>query len=101
MIPTVVYDCMIFLQAATNPDGQAGDCLLAVELRRVRLAMSQSARYEAHDVLSRPEIRAKLPRLTDDRVATICDFIDFYAVPIHDVPMLRELRQCSFRLSGS
>lgn len=86
MTPTVVFDCMIFLQAATNPTGHSGQCLRAVQDGTVILAMSQTTRYEVHDVLTRPGLRAKLPSLTDDRVTEICDLLDYFALQVSPVP---------------
>ncbi len=90
MTPTVVYDCMIFVQAAANPAGPSGQCLRLVESGGVRLAMSQAIRYEIHDVLGRPAVRAKVPAMTDARVAEILAFIDFFAVQVPEVPSVCE-----------
>ncbi len=57
MTPTVVFDCMILLQAMANPVGEAGRCFREVESGSVQLTMSQATRYEAHDVLTREAIR--------------------------------------------
>ncbi len=91
MRPNVVFDCMILLQAAANPRGEAGRAYSAVEAGSVQLVMSQATRYEAHDVLNRERIRAKLPSLTDERVATILDSMDFYALPVEVVPSAMRL----------
>ncbi len=87
MIPITVFDCMILLQAAANPLGEAGRCYLAVEMGLVQLTVSQATRYEAHDVLSRGLIRLKLPNLTAERVAEFMDSVDYYALQIVAVPL--------------
>lgn len=65
---TAVFDCMVFLQAATNDRGPAFACLALVETGDVALAVSPSILAEVRDVLTRPKIRAKFPHLTQDRV---------------------------------
>jgi len=87
MTPNVVFDCMILVQAAANPHGEAGRCFLAVETGLVQLTMSQATRYEAHDVLTRERVRLKLPSLSDERVAEILDSMDHYALPVDTVPL--------------
>jgi len=91
MTPTVVFDCMILLQAAANPVGEAGRCYNAVESGSVQLTMSQATRYEAHDVLTREAIRLKLPRLTAERVEEFLDSLDYFSRQEHGVPQLAQL----------
>ena len=88
MTPTVVFDCMILLQATANPVGEAGRCFREVESGSVQLTMSQATRYEAHDVLTREAIRLRLPRLTDERIEEFMGSLDYYSVQQHDVPQV-------------
>lgn len=62
-----VFDCMVFLQAATNPQGPAFACLEYVETNQVRLFLSPEILAEIRDVLSRPDTRARFPHLTLER----------------------------------
>lgn len=66
--PTVVFDCMTFLQATTSPTGPSAACLRLVEAGLVRLVVSQPILDEVRNVLSRPRIRKKNPHLTDESV---------------------------------
>ena len=91
MTPTVVFDCMILLQATANPVGEAGRCYREVESGSVQLTMSQATRYEAHDVLSREAIRLKLPRLTSERVEEFLGSLDYYSRQQHGVPLVAQL----------
>jgi putative PIN family toxin of toxin-antitoxin system len=69
MKPTVrvVYDCMIFLQAAARPSRVHGTMRLLRE-RRVLLCVSPQAVAEVRDVLTRPDVTAKFPALTSNAV---------------------------------
>ena len=59
-----VFDCMIFLQAATNDQGPAFACLSLVELGHAALHVSPTILAEVGDVLTRPKIQKKFPHLT-------------------------------------
>jgi predicted nucleic acid-binding protein len=52
-----VFDCMVYLQAATNRKGAAGACLSLVEQNQVKLFLSPATLDEVRDVLNRPAIR--------------------------------------------
>lgn len=63
-----VFDCMIFLQAATNHTGLAFACFQLVDDGRLTLCLSPEILAEVRDVLSRPSIRRKFPHLDGERV---------------------------------
>ncbi|HEX4792267.1 MAG TPA: putative toxin-antitoxin system toxin component, PIN family [Humisphaera sp.] len=63
----VVYDCMIFLQAAARPSRVHGT-MGAIADGRVSLCVSPAIIEEVRDVLNRPELRAKFPALTPGHV---------------------------------
>ncbi len=63
-----VFDCMVFLQAATGNRGPAFACLSLVEAYQVTLSLSPAILAEIRVVLSRPKIKAKFPSLTPHRV---------------------------------
>ena len=65
---TAVFDCMVFLQAATNDRGPAFTCLALAESNEVALFVTPVILAEVRDVLTRPKIQAKFPRLTSARI---------------------------------
>ena len=82
----VVFDCMIFLQAASRPTGPAGACVDRAEAGDTELLVSHELLAEARDVLSRPAVRKKFRTLTDERVADFLARIDRAAVLVDPVP---------------
>ncbi len=68
MIPRVVFDTMICLQAAANEHGPAGECLRAAEFGRVELCVSPEVTAEVRDVLTRPKTQKKYRTLTAELV---------------------------------
>ena len=81
-----VFDCMVFLQAATNPRSPAFACLALAEGNRVRLHVSPPILVEVRDVLTRPKIRVKFPRLTPERVETFVQKLAALAVLATQIP---------------
>jgi len=69
MTPLVVYDTMLFFQAAAQNPPRLHGTFQALDAGTVRLCMSQELYDEIADVLTRPEIRKKAPSLTTTRVA--------------------------------
>ena len=63
-----VFDCMVFLQAATNDRGPAFACLELAEKHQIILHVSPVILAEVRDVLTRPKIQAKFPHLTPGRI---------------------------------
>lgn len=86
-----VFDCMVFLQAATNRHGAAGACLTMVEQRHVKLFLSPAVLAEICDVLHRPAIRKAFPKLTDANVADFIDWLRELADMIEHVPSVHHL----------
>ncbi len=59
-----VFDCMVFMQAATNDQGPAFACLALVEANHeVALYVSPAILGEVREVLTRPKIQARFPQL--------------------------------------
>lgn len=81
-----VFDCMVFLQGATKPNGPATACLALVESNYVELFISQESMDEVRDVLTRPKIQRKFPGLTPLLVDSFLDRITRNATIISDVP---------------
>lgn len=83
--PLVVYDTMVFLQAAISPERRYAT-FEAVEDKRLTLCTSPELMAEVRDVLIRPSLVAKYPALTPERVAQFLDSVNiasrfFSAVP--------------------
>ena len=82
----VVFDCMLFLQAAARKESPSGLCLDLAWHRHVELCVSQEILDEVANVLARPRIRQKFPALNDVMVAAFLDTVRersrfFAAVP--------------------
>lgn len=82
----VVFDCMVFLQALANPNGPGAACFDVLKSRGVTLCVSGDILDEIADVLCRPELTRKFPRLTPDRVAEFLEFVERAAMFISEVP---------------
>lgn len=83
--PLVVYDTMVFLQAAIQPHRRYLT-IEAVEDKRLILCMSDPLLEEIQDVLTRSSMVAKFPALTGQRVGRLMNQITalsrrFAAVP--------------------
>jgi putative PIN family toxin of toxin-antitoxin system len=85
-IPVVVFDCMVYLQAAARRDGPARACLELAQQGRIELCVSPAIRAEVVDVLSRPKVRRKFPLLTPEAVANFLGDIDGLARSVAEVP---------------
>ena len=83
----VVYDCMIFLQAAARPDRVHGTMRL-VHDGRVTLCVSPYVVAELRDVLTRPEIQSRFPTLKPEQVEAFLTRILSLATLVENVPEL-------------
>lgn len=72
----VVPDTGFILQAALNPMGPANAALRLLETEPFEICLSPQVREEIEDVLYRPSIRAKYPKLADGRTETILERLD-------------------------
>jgi uncharacterized protein len=86
MIPRVVFDCMVLLQAAGKPAGPAAACFRLAESGVVQLCTSDRTDAEFRDVINRPSLRRQFQALTDQRVADFLETIDRIAILIDPVP---------------
>jgi uncharacterized protein len=84
--PVTVYDCMVYVQAAFNGYGPAGNCLEAAAAGRVQLFASETVLAEVADVLSRPRVRRRRPHLTPAFTAAFVERIRQVATIIDPVP---------------
>ena len=85
-IPIAVFDCMTFLQAVARSEGAASAWFQMVEAGRVKLVVSTAILAEVEDVLDRPKIRQKNPKLTDETVAAFLIRVRELAPPAIVVP---------------
>jgi putative PIN family toxin of toxin-antitoxin system len=81
----VVFDCMIFLQAAGSTTGPAASCIDKAK-GGVELCLSAEILAEIRDVLTRPRIQKKFRTLTPERIAEFLRQLELIAVLISDVP---------------
>ena len=86
MIPRVVYDCMVFLQAANNGAGASGECLRLAEHWAVELYLNPEITAEIVDVLTRPRTRKKFPALTPDVIRRLLRRLSQFATIIAVTP---------------
>lgn len=82
----VVFDCMIFLQAAINEDSPAAELFRQVEKNVLRLFVSQEILIEIRDVLKRPKILSGNPHLTDEYIKLFIGKALSKAVFVKDIP---------------
>jgi putative PIN family toxin of toxin-antitoxin system len=82
-----VYDTMVFLQAAINPNRKY-TTFEAIESGRIKLCLSNDLIAEIRDVLTRPSLANTFPALTPDRVAQFLDKLGAIATTIADVPQV-------------
>lgn len=80
-----VYDCMIFLQAASNPQ-RVHSTFRLVESRAVVLCVSPEVLAEVRDVLTRPRHLEKFPALTGEHVSEFLVAIASRSTLVDDVP---------------
>jgi len=84
--PRVVFDCMIYLQAAANESSPAAALLRMMDDSIISLFVSNDILDEVRDVLSRPKIRQKNPRITDERVDALLTRLAEQGTLLESVP---------------
>jgi putative PIN family toxin of toxin-antitoxin system len=82
----VVYDTMVFFQWAALPEDRQHTTIRALYDGSVRLSMSRALFEEVRDVLSRPEVQARAPSLTPERLKQILSATLEHAEWLPDVP---------------
>jgi len=75
-LPKVVFDTMIFYQATAQTTGPAATLFRYLQDGRFTLFVSDETLDEVKDVLSRPKLRAKNPRITDEAVQATLKLVD-------------------------
>ncbi len=84
----VVFDTVVFVQAAANRRGPAARCLERAFADEFDLYMSPETLAELQDVLFRPDMRKGFLRITDEEANDFLTAIDNLVVVIEDVPDL-------------
>lgn len=82
----VVVDCMVFVQATANEKGPAARILDLLDEGTITLYVSKLILAEAHYVLNRPEVRARLRKLTNVAVEALFERLTQRAPLIRQVP---------------
>ena len=86
-----VFDCMVFLQGAGRRGGPSRRCLELVDAGRVTLCLSPDVLMEIADVLARPVIRQKFPRLRDEDAELLLHAVRSKAELFTNVPNILQL----------
>lgn len=85
-LPRVVLDTGIVLQAVLRPQGPAGRVVSLIDQGIFEICLSDDGLTEYFDVLHRPSIRAKNPRLTDSLASAILERLVRHGSLIPNVP---------------
>lgn len=86
VVPKVIFDCNVFLQALVNPNGPAGQCKKLVDRGEVELFISEEVLAEVAEVLSRPRIRKLAPAVTIEIVEAFIADIRLKSICLQNVP---------------
>lgn len=89
---SVVFDCMVFLQAAISETGPAAEILRQVERRKFSLFVSQEIIEEIRAVFSKPKILKHNPQVT-------VGFIESFLTRISETATVRDFVPKQFSLS--
>ncbi len=81
-----VFDAMVFLQAGANPAGPSEACLDHVRSGSITLITSPETVAELRGLLARPNIRKKVPHLTDERADAFVEEIERASTSSAEVP---------------
>ena len=84
--PRVVFDTGVVLQAALSSTGPASRALWLLDSGAVEAVVSPRLRSEYEDVLLRPAIRARYPRLTGEMVEAALARFDALALLVPNPP---------------
>src|SRR2546428_3911029 len=82
----VIYDTMLFFQAAAQKPPRLHGTFQALDARKVQLCMSQELFDEIADVLSREEFLEKAPHFTPERAAIFFAKVKSVSAWIASVP---------------
>ena len=77
---------MVYLQATANEFGLAAALLRTLDDGNISLFVSREILKEVRNVLSRPKIRQKIPRITDERVSALLTRLTEKGTLLENVP---------------
>lgn len=86
MTPRVVFDCMVFVQAAARPNGPAAACVARAEAGEIELVVSAETLDELRDVLNRPKVQKGFRTLTPAVVGAFLARVERFATTVAPVP---------------
>ena len=81
-----MFDCNTFLRATIQSHGPAYGCLTLLEAGRYTLYTCREIIAEVNDVLRRPSLRERFPKLTEENVNDLLQKLKRHAVEITNVP---------------
>ena len=84
--PIVVFDCVVFVQALLSKSGPAARCIELVDLKRIRLVMSQPVLTEIRNTLESLSSSLENPLLSESKIESLIDFLLETAEFVDDVP---------------
>lgn len=85
-IPRVVFDCNVFVQGIANRNSPARKALRLFFDGAISLFVSEAILREVRNVLSRPEVRHRLPGINDRLVNAFLTKLEARAILITNVP---------------
>lgn len=86
LTPRVVFDCNLFVQGIANRNSPARQALRLFFNGDISLFVSEPIIREVRNVLSRPEIRRKLPGINDRIVNALLTKLEAKAILLANVP---------------
>ena|SRR5438477_8209747 len=84
--PQVVFDCNVFVQGIANRNSPARKALRLFFDGAISLFVSEAILREVRDVLSRPEVRHRLPGINDRIVNALLSKLEAKAISVTNVP---------------
>ena len=84
---------MLFLQGLISESGIAVSCFELFENGIVGLFISEEVLAEIQDVLTRPKLQAKYPRLTNDRAEKLIEILRTKATLIKNIPSVFDYKR--------
>lgn len=91
MTAKAVFDCMLFLQAATSRVDPASACFRLVDGDRLTLFLSRDILAEVREVLNRPKVRRKFPILTEEFVDAFLEWAEAKGTVLDEIPEVYQL----------
>ena len=84
--PSVVFDCNVYLQATVQDFGPAFACLQSFLTGGFSLFVSPRILSEIESVFSRPELRRKFRRLTEETTDALLETLVTQGILVYPVP---------------